>query len=195
MSYYDNSSHPYHPALERYHRSQAHHPPPMDVVPGREGTNAEYYYPRRDDYYGGSHSSGYYPRHSRGSTVHEGSSRGPPPSSYYDDYSADRNGYGGHGRPRHRHHRSSRYDDGSDFDDYRGRSRGRPQPRRHHHQRRTRSLGSPSESRSRGGGGGKRHSRRGKSEERMAQAVRAALAACAIEAFSVSKYPGQWTGD
>ncbi|RLL94648.1 hypothetical protein CFD26_101593 [Aspergillus turcosus] len=67
---------------------------------------------------------------------------------------------------------------------HRDHSRGRP----HGHHGRSHSY-SPSRSRSRS-----RH-RRDKSEQRMAQAVRAALTAGAVEAFRVRKEPGEWTGE
>ncbi|GIC92075.1 uncharacterized protein Aud_008532 [Aspergillus udagawae] len=66
---------------------------------------------------------------------------------------------------------------------HRDHSRGRS----HGHHGRSHSY-SPSRSRSRD-----RH-RRGKSEQRMAQAVRAALTAGAVEAFRVRKEPGEWAG-
>lgn len=182
----------YHPALERYHRSQHHHP--MDVVPTRGGTNADYYYPRTA-YSSHTPSHHYYPRHSRTSTVQEGSTRGPRPhSSYYDDYYPDWDASSGPSGRRHRHHRSSRYDDGAsnsrELD--RGRSRGRPRHHRTHSNSRSRSRGHG------GGGGGsskKHHSRRSKSENKLTQAAQAALAAGAIEAFRVRKEPGEWAGD
>ncbi|PKX94348.1 uncharacterized protein P174DRAFT_460425 [Aspergillus novofumigatus IBT 16806] len=67
---------------------------------------------------------------------------------------------------------------------HRDHSRGRS----HGHHGRPHSY-SPSRSRSRD-----RH-RRDKSEQRMAQAARAALTAAAVEAFRVRKEPGEWTGD
>lgn len=187
MAYYDGDRRHYQPASDGYARHPNDHPyyyGPMDVVPGR-GSNDSFdhdYYPDYYSGYGGhGHGHGYggYPRHSRVASVHEGSRR---PHSYYDGYDY---GYGDDDdddyyrrKPRHSHHRhrSSRYED-----DHRGRS-----SRRHHHSY------APSPTRS---SRGKSHHPRSRSEEKLAQAAQAALAAGAIEAFRVRKDPGEWTGD
>ncbi|KAE8394332.1 hypothetical protein BDV23DRAFT_147737 [Aspergillus alliaceus] len=66
---------------------------------------------------------------------------------------------------------------------HRDHSRGRP----HGHHRRSYSYSpSPTRSKSR---------RRERSEQRIAQAMKAALTAGAVEAFRVRKEPGEWTGD
>ncbi|KAF7172363.1 hypothetical protein CNMCM5623_004579 [Aspergillus felis] len=194
-----------------------------DVVRRRDGSNESLddlprHYPPSD--YGYEYGYGYppNPRRSRVATAQEGVRRSYSLNgrrgAYYEesDYSY---------RPRHE--RRSRHDgDRSDRRKYsRSSSSSRsPPPRRrksfseqalgalglgaaassasrHRDHSRGRSHGqhgrshsySPSRSRSRD-----RH-RRGKSEQRMAQAVRAALTAGAVEAFRVRKEPGEWTGE
>lgn len=180
MAYYDRH---YYPPRDR-------NPPPyhgsMDVVPGRSSHDSipRSEYPSNHDYYGYSHSNGsgyghgYPPTHSRHpsrvATIQEGSRR--PHSGYYD-------GYDDHGHHRrHRHHRSK---DG--YYDDRGRSR------RHH---KAHSVSpSPSRGRSRSRARGGKKSTRSKSEEKMQQAIRAAITAGAIEAFRVRNEPGEWKGE
>lgn len=181
MAYYDRH---YYPPRDR-------NPPPyqgtMDVVPGRGSHDSipRSEYPSNYDYYGGyghSNSSGYgngYPpahsRHpSRVATVQEGSRR--PHSSYYD-------GYDDHGhRRRHRHHRPK-----DNYYDDRGRS--------HRHRKAYSVSPSPSRGRSRSRARGSKKSTRSKSEEKMQQAIRAAITAGAIEAFRVRNEPGEWKGE
>ncbi|EYE91209.1 uncharacterized protein EURHEDRAFT_416651 [Aspergillus ruber CBS 135680] len=181
MAYYDRH---YYPPRDR-------NPPPyqgtMDVVPGRGSHDSipRSEHPSNYDYYGGyGHSNGsgyahgYPPTHSRHpsrvATIQEGSRR--PHSSYYDGYD-DR----GHHR-RHRHHRPK-----NDYYDDRGRS--------HRHRKAYSVSPSPSRGRSRSRARGSKKSTRSKSEEKMQQAIRAAITAGAIEAFRVRNEPGEWKGE
>ncbi|KAJ5086470.1 hypothetical protein NUU61_007777 [Penicillium alfredii] len=72
----------------------------------------------------------------------------------------------------------------------RGRSHSRHRPR----SRSSSSSRSRSRDRDRGRGRGHSRSRRDRSEQRIAQAARAALTAGAVEAFRQRKEPGEWTG-
>ncbi|RAH60956.1 hypothetical protein BO85DRAFT_446101 [Aspergillus piperis CBS 112811] len=191
-----------------------------DVVRRRDGSVDSYDAPPRDyppGDYGYEYGYGIPPqaRPSRVSTLSEGVRRSHSMGyrdSHYDDSDYHRRS--------HRH--SRRHDDRRDRPRYsRSPSDSRSPPRRrrksiseqalgalglgslassgsHHrehdrgrsHTRDRRSYSySPSPTRDRS-----RH-RREKSEQRIAQAVRAALAAGAIEAFRVRKDPGEWTGE
>ncbi|RHZ60223.1 uncharacterized protein CDV56_107859 [Aspergillus thermomutatus] len=197
--------------------------PPTDLVRRRNGSSESVndlprHYPPSD--YGYEYGYGYppNPRRSRVATVQEGVRRSHSLNggrgAYYEDseYSY---------RPRHE--RRSRHEgDRLDRHKYsRSPSSSRSPPRRrrksfseqalgalglgaaassasrHRDHSRGRSYGhhggsysySPSRSRSRS-----RH-RRDKSEQRMAQAVKAALTAGAVEAFRVRKEPGEWAGE
>ncbi|KAI2812013.1 hypothetical protein CBS115989_10874 [Aspergillus niger] len=191
-----------------------------DVVRRRDGSVDSYDAPPRDyppGDYGYEYGYGIPPqaRPSRVSTLSEGVRRSHS-MGHRDPYYDDSDYY------RRSHRRSRRHDDRRDRPRYsRSPSDSRSPPRRrrksiseqalgalglgslassgsHHrehdrgrsHTRDRKSYSySPSPTRDRS-----RH-RREKSEQRIAQAVRAALAAGAIEAFRVRKDPGEWTGE
>ncbi|KAJ5587738.1 uncharacterized protein N7459_003503 [Penicillium hispanicum] len=72
----------------------------------------------------------------------------------------------------------------------RGRGRGRSSSRH-----RGRSYSASSRSRSRSGSRDRGHRHRERSQQRIAQAARAALISGAVEAFRARKDPGEWTGE
>ncbi|KAF7117565.1 hypothetical protein CNMCM5793_006617 [Aspergillus hiratsukae] len=221
MAYYDDRH--YHASRDRYARPAApsyeENPyyyadprsrPPTDLVRRRDGSSDS------PSDYGYEYGYGYppNPRRSRGATTQEGVRRSRSLNggrgAYYEDseYSY---------RPRHER-RSRREGDRLDRHKYTRSPSSSPSPHRrrrksfseqalgalglgtaassasrhrdHSRGRSDRHHGySPSRSRSRS-----RH-RRDKSEQRMAQAVRAALTAGAVEAFRVRKEPGEWAGE
>ncbi|KAF7159580.1 hypothetical protein CNMCM6106_006896 [Aspergillus hiratsukae] len=221
MAYYDDRH--YHASRDRYARPAApsyeENPyyyadprsrSPTDLVRRRDGSSDS------PSDYGYEYGYGYppNPRRSRGATTQEGVRRSRSLNggrgAYYEDseYSY---------RPRHER-RSRREGDRLDRHKYSRSPSSSPSPHRrrrksfseqalgalglgaasssasrhrdHSRGRSDRHHGySPSRSRSRS-----RH-RRDKSEQRMAQAVRAALTAGAVEAFRVRKEPGEWAGE
>ncbi|GFF50253.1 hypothetical protein IFM58399_08760 [Aspergillus lentulus] len=197
---------------------------PTDLVRRRDGSSESLddvprHYPPSD--YGYEYGYGYPPnsRRSRGGTGQEGVRRSHSLNGrrggYYEDsdYSyrprhEHRSRHEGDRRDRHKYSRSpssSRSPHrrrrksfseqalgalglGAAASSSASRHRDHSRGRSHGHNGRSHSY-SPSRSRSRD-----RH-RRGISEQRMAQAARAALTAAAVEAFRVRKEPGEWAGE
>ncbi|KAL4893928.1 hypothetical protein BDV59DRAFT_18689 [Aspergillus ambiguus] len=224
MAYYDERPY-YPPTRDRPSRpghSQdyyyGNHPSHMDMVPRYDRSDESIEEIPRD-YPPGDYAYDYPPpRHQRVATVQEGVRRSHSMSGgrggpYYDDsdyyYRPSRGRRSKHHDDRYGHYKYSRSpstsrspprrrrkslseqalsalglgsaaSSGSRHRDERSRSRGR----RNHHGRSYSYSPSPT-----------RHHRRARSEQRIAQAVKAAVTAGAVEAFRLRKDKGEWTGE
>ncbi|PYH90652.1 hypothetical protein BO71DRAFT_412442 [Aspergillus ellipticus CBS 707.79] len=222
MAYYDSRRPPagYNPDYYYAPAPPSNGRHPTDVVRHRNGSVESFESTPRDypaGEYGYEYGYGYPPqaRPSRVATVSEGLHRSHS-MGYRDSKYDDPDYY----RRSHRH--SRRHDDRHDRHRYsRSPSESRSPPRRRRKSFSEQALGAlglgtaaSSSSRHRDRDRGRSHGRdhrsysyspsptrdrsrhrRDKSEQRIAQAVRAALAAGAVEAFRVRKDPGEWTGE
>ncbi|KKK15449.1 hypothetical protein AOCH_007239 [Aspergillus ochraceoroseus] len=199
MAYYDNR----HSSNDRYGGTQQ-----VEVAShthgGRSGTRDKYYRDHPSGDYGYDYGRDPYYRRSMDGVYRSHSAAG---------YHEDPGYYRSHVR------RSRRYDDRRDRDNYsHSRSTSRSPPRRHRSSSDrapgASGLGSAAVAASRSHGSGRGRSRgrdrrsysyspspsrasrphSDKGEQRITQAVKAALTAGAIEAFRVRKEPGEWTG-